>query len=478
MNLEDKLKELKEEVPKVDSSLESKIYLNSIKKKTGRNPFFNKLTLSIAGIVSIILILTIGLVTFRQVENNKMNSAVHLLKQVIEPKDKENPSDSYAEFCDTVNIFSGELASLAVEELGSSENTVMSPVSLFSALALAVECSDGASRQQILDAMGMDYATLALNYEKLYQEINRVGFYADDPSKTKCKLTNSIWLDKNAVFKETGLNNLANHYYSYSHSLDMKKIDYVNRYIKAFISKQTDGFLKPDFSISKDTIFLLMNTLYLKDVWQSTGKEIKLTDAKYDFTNADGSKITKKLMMGKYILGKAYEQEEYREFYTSTSSGYKVHFIVPKEEYDIDQIFTSEVISALCKREYEKENEEAKERYFTRVLFPEFQAESSLHLEEILTKLGISDIFHIETSDFSNLSDGKLVCNGVSQSAKLVVNRKGIEGGAVTFFEGAGAPGPSEVKEIYYDFVVDRSFGYVITNSKGINLFSGIIRHI
>ena len=476
MNLDDKLKELKEEVPEMNPSLEAKIYSKVDQKKARRNPIFNKLTLSIGSLVVSILIIVISVVSFNQYEGNQMRSSTHLLKAVKEPSMQYDTSDSYAQFSKELNQFASQLASLAVEQLGQEGNTVVSPVSIFSALALAAECSDGFTRSQLLDAMGMDYESLSLNYAKLYQEINTDDSY--NSSKVKCKLTNSIWVDKNVSFKNSCLENLASKYFSYSHSMDLDKKNYVSRYITDFVSKQTNGFLKPEYSVSEETIFLLINTLYLKDTWLYTGRNIDLTESKYDFRNADGSTKRTKLMMGNYFNGKAVETEEYTQFYTSTYHGYSLHFIVPKDGYTVDQVMTPHTIAAIQEQGYQVYNEEMTEHYHTRTFFPEFSADSSLTLTSVLSRLGITNIFHPTDANFSNLTDNSIACNDVSHYARLKVNRKGIEGSAVTFFEGATAPGPGEIKNVYYDFIVDRSFGYVITNKNGVNLFSGIIHHI
>ena len=80
-------------------------------------------------------------------------------------------------------------------------------------------------------------------------------------------------------------------------------------------------------------------------------------------------------------------------------------------------------------------------------------------------------------SNFSNISDESLVCSHTAHYARLEVTKKGIEGAAATIID--VAPGSSApVKEIYEDFIVDASFGFVISDNMGANLFSGIIRTI
>lgn len=60
----------------------------------------------------------------------------------------------------------------------------------------------------------------------------------------------------------------------------------------------------------------------------------------------------------------------------------------------------------------------------------------------------------------------------------LTVDRKGIEGAAVVILPGAGAAGPDEYEEVYLDFVIDRSFGYVLTDRYGTVLFTGVVNNI
>jgi serine protease inhibitor len=63
----------------------------------------------------------------------------------------------------------------------------------------------------------------------------------------------------------------------------------------------------------------------------------------------------------------------------------------------------------------------------------------------------------------------------VLHKCKLTVDKKGIEGAAVTASDGAGAGDPGSYTNVYHDFVVDRAFGFVLTDSYGTVLFSGAV---
>ena len=60
----------------------------------------------------------------------------------------------------------------------------------------------------------------------------------------------------------------------------------------------------------------------------------------------------------------------------------------------------------------------------------------------------------------------------------LDVNARGIEGAAVTVMVGDGAAGPGEYEDVYQDYIVDRAFGFIISDHFGAVLFSGVVNGI
>ena len=89
----------------------------------------------------------------------------------------------------------------------------------------------------------------------------------------------------------------------------------------------------------------------------------------------------------------------------------------------------------------------------------------------------INSLFNKFSCDFSNLTE-EAYCTGVIHKCRLTVNKKGIEGAAATVIPGAGAPGPGEYVDVYYDFIVDRAFGFTITDRYGFTVFAGVIKNI
>ena len=60
------------------------------------------------------------------------------------------------------------------------------------------------------------------------------------------------------------------------------------------------------------------------------------------------------------------------------------------------------------------------------------------------------------------------------------MDKKGIEGAAVTVIQmdGATSAGPGEYERVYEDFIIDRAFGFIITDPYDVTLFSGVVNSL
>ncbi|MDE5592676.1 MAG: hypothetical protein K2I75_01945, partial [Clostridiales bacterium] len=151
--------------------------------------------------------------------------------------------------------------------------------------------------------------------------------------------------------------------------------------------------------------------------------------------------------------------------------------------YTVDQVFLADNIAAVnAITNYGAYDETEGVRYKTRVLFPEYKCKYDDDIKGILQdKFDIDLLFkdHVNYSpacDFSTLSDMSCYCAKVQHVTDLTVDRKGIEGAAVTVIGMAGDAAPMETVE--KDFVVDKAFGFIITDWQDITLFSGVVNNI
>lgn len=121
-------------------------------------------------------------------------------------------------------------------------------MSLYLALALCMEASDGATREEILAALWQtDASALRKEIPKLFEAVrfnNEVG---------QLRLANSLWLNNRPAFHEETLRALTGHYYAYSYPVDFGAgetpvfiSDWVNENTAGKIAGSPSGFEDKD----------------------------------------------------------------------------------------------------------------------------------------------------------------------------------------------------------------------------------------
>lgn len=364
----------------------------------------------------------------------------------------------------------------------TQQNFAVSPVSVYLALALAAECASGETADELYAALGNPKTVIRAEFSDFYRGL--IDEYRTNTNALEGEviLGNSVWIDESATVKEDCINMLAEKYHCYSYAADFANDNMgANKAVRKFVKEQTKKLIDRDFELDEETLFALMNTLYLKDVWQDFGRDLPFADGDFTF-RSDGGEEPVRLLQGFYRAGRAVETDTYTHFYTATKHGYKLKFILPKDGHTAEEVFTSETLAAINSADYRADDEATRTHYHTRCLFPEFSAGYDADIKEILRGYGIERLFidPFENADmgcdFSALTDDPVYCSKVLHVSQLNVTRKGIEGAAVTMMVGAGAPGPDGWENVYLDFPVDRSFGFILTDPYDVVLFSGIIQ--
>lgn len=429
-----------------------------------------------------LFILTLCLVVSScSVNPNKYSLAI--AGDIVNVKYSDSQQADYVKFIDKLDAFSAKLTYSVYANSDKQANICISPVSVYMALALATECANGSTRDEILNAVGVTYDEVKNFTKVLYAFSNSEYYYTNILDNKKIlafeELANSVWIDKSAAFKKEGINNLADNY-----NCDVFGVDFTSnegeKAINAYIKDKTHGIIDSNVTLPPETLITLINTFYLKEVWNKDGDELKFNDKAYDFKNADGSVKNTKLLQGYYFTGNIYEGDGYTSFYTRTENSFDIKFILPTEGHTLNEVFTPDNIYNVNNLgDYGYIDEENKLLHNTRVFFPEYKASFDGDLTGILKNhFGINKLFGLEC-DFSNVTDDRLSCGGVIHKCSIDVNDKGIEGSAVTVMPMAGASGPLEgYKNVYHDYIVDRAFAFVITDSYGSVIFSGVVNSV
>ena len=197
---------------------------------------------------------------------NELSSG--LKKIMLDEPVRENVDrpTNYNAFLNKVYEFGSKFTEATLNGKDNVSNYAVSPVSVFMALAMTVESSDGETRQEILSALNMSYEELNENIQYFINGLNSDFIYENyDGVYEKyggVKLTNSIWFQKGFSVKEKLIKVLSKSYYSYSFQVDFNKENKkTNGLVRDFIRKQTNGLIDQDLELDISTLVMLLNTL-------------------------------------------------------------------------------------------------------------------------------------------------------------------------------------------------------------------------
>lgn len=390
----------------------------------------------------------------------------------------ERKDEGFVAIKEKADAFAYRFSSAAYSDYGSHKNFSVAPISVFSALSLAAECAAGETRGELLSALGTDYNGLSENYSKLYRSLDAEYKSSGGSLEGALKLSNSIWIGDGMQYSKPCVQSLSQKYFAYSYSADFANDNAnANKAIRSFVKKSTRGLIDMDFDLSSQTAFTLINALYLKDIWNTYGDDLGFTPDKYEFTESGGKTKNLNLLRGYYQTGRVWESDGYTTFYTKTLNGYKIKFILPEDGRSVGDIFTAENLAVVNGvTDYGAVDEENKIIYHTRCLFPEYETSYDKDIADILKKdFGVNKLFDAQACDFSPFTESAAYCQNVRHVNMLKVNKKGIEGAAVTVIPSNGSPGPGEYTDVYQDFVVDRAFGFILTDYSDTVVFSGVV---
>lgn len=396
-------------------------------------------------------------------EKDNVETDCNDLEEVTEPVTEEEISGT--DFKTKLSAFSNKLYKICAEN--ENDNYAMSPLSVYMTLSMLYSIGDENVKSDVADFVGMTKEEFAKTGELFKSLIEQKTDYFSDDIVTQLSLTNSIWLDNNVEANADELKKLAEELYCEAYHTSFKDDNAAaNKAVQDFVKEKTNGLIDQDFQLDTKTIVALINTLYFKDIWS---REDELYTRKDYFQTQNGKKECE-FLVSTYLCGRILETDTSCYFYTTTSAGYKIKFILPKEGVTLKQAMNAaDLYKINGTTDFQFQDPDGTEHY-TRCIFPTFKIESETPLKKIFED---NEVLGKAFGEFrSPLIDDNLFVSDVKQKTVLDVNKKGIEGAAVTIISAAGTSMPVN-PQVFHDFVLNRSFGYIITSPDDVVLFEG-----
>ena len=337
------------------------------------------------------------------------------------PKTPDNPDDTVVQ---GIHRFAAELL---VTSLGNKGNVMVSPVSVFLALAMTLNGADGETRADMLQVLAGEGITVDMINQA---SRDMITLQSRDGAKTRISIANSIWFNESFQPDKSFLQTNADYFQAGARKLDFsdeKSPDIIN----GWVDGETHGLIKKIIEkINPTTVMFLINTVYFKSDWQTPF--LKEETRQSDFNAPDGPVLTDFMhrvdhmnyFSGDGVIGVAlpYEDSQFAYFAMMTEDG-----TAPREwlaKTDQKQLFSG--IAGLMAQ---------KANFTVELLLPRYEAEYEDSLLNELTKLGMGIAFDGGQADFSllNAAHSKgLYISEVKHKTFISVDEKGTEAAAAT----------------------------------------------
>ena len=339
-----------------------------------------------------------------------------------------------------------------------SENRVYSPISLYAALSMLTEMTDGETKMQVMALLGAaDSETLRQTVRDLWMSV-----YLDD-GRSVCRLANGAFLRENADVKQEAVDALADWYYASSYRVPMGTEE-ADKAIAGWLNQNTGGLLSQEtreIQTEVDNLLRLYNTIYYKSSWQDAFESSRTREDV--FTAANGAEQKTEFMhrteSGSYRKGEGYTAAP-----RSLNYGRMV-FVLPDEGVTPESLLQRDGFLAGLTGDYN-----AAELVWS---VPKFDVKSSTELNGVLQALGVTDAFDMAEADFTPLTDNGAFLSSAMQAARVKIDEEGVEAAAYTEIVCADSAMMEVPPTVEMD--LDRPFLFVIFDYNNVPLFVGTV---
>ncbi len=361
-----------------------------------------------------------------------------------------DPNDySDAEVLASIQDFQWRIFKQVCLNADQNENVLISPGSIISALYMALEGSDGSTREELLSGLALPSGQLGSTgpaYLKWLQDLRSTGDGVD------LSMVNAIFYDLARVApNDTFMQRLQHDFEAEESALDFDQAQSLEK-INQWVSEETNDRIEEIIKeIKPDDIMFLINALHLKADWENPFA-VELTQTA-DFTSSDGTVHPVNMMYQDVNDLRWFGDMQHRVVEkTFADTNYRMLFLQPTEPKDWPNFLSDLNIAKVNDIIIDKLQQ-------GRILFflPKFEVEYEKELSAVLKEMEMGEAFSPGQANFSRLgtAGGNIYLSRVQHKTFLAIDEMGAEGAAVT------SVGVS-VTSLPPTFRFDRPFVYII----------------
>lgn len=373
------------------------------------------------------------------------------------------PQDVTADHTDFYKIlqeFSYEIFKASDE---GDENRMVSPASVFLALAMTLNGADGDTKDEMINAL----KARGLSDEDINMAARDFQILARKTSgNTKLQIQNSVWYREGFIPDTDFIQKNVDYYKAVAKALDFddeKSADIIN----SWVSEATNGTIEEIIdSISPDAVMYLINAIYFNGKWETPfSGEDTYEGNFYTGDSSVNAKFMNRIGDMDYIdyddaKGVILPYDDERFVFLA---------LIPKEGYeteDIKEYFSGSNLENIFTVSTEKKVD---------LSLLKFESEYETEMNDILKSLGMKKAFSPGEADFSLMNENRernLFIEQVKHKTFIRVDEEGTEASAVTSVEIRMTSIPSSEVTLRFD----RPFIYAVLDTKtNVTLFMGVM---
>ncbi len=352
------------------------------------------------------------------------------------------------------------------EDLTTNEdNVVFSPLSAYTALAMVYEASDTLTRDE-LSRVIFDHEQLNVRQqmEHMFLDTYIQKMQGTQPV-VQSRLTNGVFLQEGFPIEQAYLDVLSTHYFAEVFQTNFA--DDAKDAMARWINERTNNFLtleSDDLGATRDTVISLLNTLYVRANWLTPFEQHEHYETVFD-SDIYGA-LPGVTMMQKTLNEPHFIQETSFSLLTDQAHGdLRLHYVLPSLNGNVASLFEETTFSSILTHVHDTSRSNSIQLHV-----PKFSITSTVNVKTMIEQ-EVPSLFDPNQADLSNAAQG-LYVQTIEQFARFDVFEQGFEAAAVTEADIGVTSAPIRPTQA---FVLDRSFLFLMTNTKGLIHFVGIV---
>ena len=358
---------------------------------------------------------------------------------------------------------------LLLKSLENEGNVMVSPASVFLALAMTMNGADGQTREEMVDTLAdAGFSAGQINHFSR----NWIALLtAAGGDKTDIAIANSIWFRDGFDADRDFLQTNADYYHAGARALDFsdeKSLDIINSWVDYNTKGLIDKIIE---QINPSTVMYLINTVYFKSDWQSPFLKDYTRPGTFQTPNGD---IQQDFMHADDPL-LYFEMADARGMVRPYDDGRFAYIaVLPDESISPRNWLADKNDEGIFSQLYQTAS--SADLIATNLSLPKYEAEYEDTLNNELIDMGMISAFDGASADFSLLNTGRskgLYISEVRHKTFISVDEKGTEAAAATSVAIDESAVMTE-QELHFD----RPFFYAIIDlENGLPLFAGILEN-